>query len=139
MKTNLTCTVQSYFVELYNDGLEDLYFKLDNRASKVKTDKPPALDIKMDGKKMVYISGSVMKDANSPDELMDLFTKGNEMRHVGATKMNAASSRSHSIFAILVECRDNVSGKTIKGKLSLVDLAGSERADKTEATGDRIK
>lgn len=53
----------------------------------------------------------------------------------GATKMNATSSRSHSIFAILIESFDTVTKRTITGKLSLVDLAGSERADKT---GTRI-
>ncbi|KAG4916813.1 hypothetical protein JHK87_054370 [Glycine soja] len=31
------------------------------------------------------------------------------------------------------------SGSTIRGSMHLVDLAGSERADKTEATGDRMK
>jgi len=31
------------------------------------------------------------------------------------------------------------SGGTIRGSMHLVDLAGSERADKTEATGDRLK
>jgi len=53
--------------------------------------------------------------------------------------MNAESSRSHSIFSILVEVRDSTTKKTTMGKLSLVDLAGSERADKTGASGDRQK
>lgn len=33
----------------------------------------------------------------------DLMNRGNENRVVGATKMNATSSRSHSIFTINVE------------------------------------
>lgn len=53
--------------------------------------------------------------------------------------MNASSSRSHSIFAIMVETVDSVTKKTITGKMSLVDLAGSERADKTGASADRLK
>lgn len=53
--------------------------------------------------------------------------------------MNAASSRSHSIFAIMVETIDSVTKKTITGKMSLVDLAGSERAEKTGAAADRLK
>ena len=88
---------------------------------------------------MVYIKNSVVKDANSPKELMDLFIAGNAERHVGATNMNATSSRSHSIFAIMVECYDKTTKKTNLGKLSLVDLAGSERADKTGASADRLK
>lgn len=41
---------------------------------------------------------SLMRCVVCVQELMDLFNAGNEMRHVGATKMNAESSRSHSIF-----------------------------------------
>ncbi len=52
-------------------------------------------------------------------------------RKVGATAMNADSSRSHSMFTIYIEtaCDDPISKKQkIKaGKLNLVDLAGSER------------
>ena len=39
--------------------------------------------------------------------------------------MNAESSRSHSIFAIMVEAYDSTSKRTTVGKLSIVDLAGS--------------
>ena len=53
--------------------------------------------------------------------------------------MNAESSRSHSIFTIIIEMSslDAASGKEMlrAGKLNLVDLAGSERQKKTGATG----
>lgn len=54
-------------------------------------------------------------------------------RSVGATLMNADSSRSHSIFTIHLEMLEmENSGEHIKqGKLNLVDLAGSERQAKT--------
>jgi hypothetical protein len=44
---------------------------------------------------------------------------------VGGTKMNAESSRSHSIFSVLVEVLNKTTGKTTAGKMSLVDLAGA--------------
>merc|ERR1719446_1186371 len=55
--------------------------------------------------------------------------------------MNQASSRSHSIFTIVVECCEasDRSEHIRVGKLNLVDLAGSERQSKTGATGDRLK
>lgn len=56
--------------------------------------------------------------------------------------MNQTSSRSHSIFTIIVECAslNDASNQHIRvGKLNLVDLAGSERQSKTGATGDRLK
>ena len=67
---------------------------------------------------------------------------GKKNRSVGATLMNQDSSRSHSIFTIVIESSSvgNDGEKHIKaGKLNLVDLAGSERQSKTGATGDRLK
>ena len=52
------------------------------------------------------------------------------------------SSRSHSIFSIVIEMsslREDGKEHIIRGKLNLVDLAGSERASKTGATGARMK
>jgi hypothetical protein len=64
-------------------------------------------------------------------------------RTVAATLMNSESSRSHSIFTIIVEMstKDAATGKDMLrvGKLNLVDLAGSERAKKTGATDQTLK
>lgn len=58
---------------------------------------------------------------------------------VAETLMNSESSRSHSIFSIVIEMSsmDKDTGKEMlrAGKLNLVDLAGSERQKKTGATG----
>ena len=57
--------------------------------------------------------------------------------------MNESSSRSHSIFSVVIEMSsvrpEDGKEKIIRGKLNLVDLAGSERASKTGATGARMK
>lgn len=60
--------------------------------------------------------------------------KGNESRAVAATLMNATSSRSHSIFQVVLERMTVIDGRECirVGKLNLVDLAGSERQEKTE-------
>ena len=88
---------------------------------------------------MVFVKGIQIAEANSAEELMELFNTGNNARHVGATKMNAESSRSHLIFSIIIENHDHTTGKTNVGKLPLVDLAGSERVGKTGATKERLK
>jgi len=132
-----TVTVKSYFMELYNDQLVDLYHGLDHKGD--KKDKPPKLDIKLDTKKMVYIKNAEVKQADSAEDLLALFEAGNTMRHVGSTAMNAESSRSHSIFSVLVEVYNETTRKTTTGKLSLIDLAGSERADKTGAKAERLR
>ena len=122
-------SVRSYFLELYNDSLRDLYWSLDN--GKKKKTEGPKLKINVDRKTNdVSIEGAVIKTADSPAQLKDLFERGNHIRHTSATTMNAESSRSHSIFAVLVYDRRH--GRT--GKLSLIDLAGSERLKKTNVT-----
>lgn len=57
--------------------------------------------------------------------------------------MNDKSSRSHSIFSIILTLSeiDSESSKvtTKRSRISLVDLAGSERVSQTCASGDRLK
>jgi hypothetical protein len=43
-----------------------------------------------------------------------------------ATKMNDSSSRSHLIFALMVDATNHQTRVRTIGKLSFVDLAGSE-------------
>merc|ERR1719388_577368 len=67
---------------------------------------------------------------------------GQRNRSVASTLMNNESSRSHSIFTIIIECCEvGVDGADhIRvGKMNLVDLAGSERQSKTGASGDTLK
>ncbi|CAN0355447.1 unnamed protein product, partial [Phaeothamnion confervicola] len=128
--------VSCYFVELYLDKLQDLFWQMDHPGAR---EEPQKLDIKMDEKKMVYVKNAVVREAATAAELLSLFDAGNAQRKVGGTKMNAESSRSHSIFGVTIEVFDRTSRKTTIGKLSLVDLAGSERADKTGATAERLK
>ena len=119
--------VTTYFIELYNDNLVDLFWSLDNKKIRDKQGvmpEPPRLDIKMDANKMVHIRNAVVKEVTSFEDLMDLFNQGNAERHTGATRMNAESSRSHSIFSIMIESYDTATKKTVVGKMSLVDLAG---------------
>lgn len=60
-------------------------------------------------------------------------------RSVSATKMNARSSRSHSVFTLHIRGSNHVQGTVLKGSLNLCDLAGSERVSKSEVTGARLR
>ena len=55
--------------------------------------------------------------------------RGAENRRVGETRLNVESSRSHSVFTLLLErsSRQRESGLTsvVFSRLNLVDLAGS--------------
>ncbi len=68
--------------------------------------------------------------------------QGFASRTLGATLMNATSSRAHTVIAIqFKQVTTGADGqKTQKlSVINLVDLAGSEKAGQTGATGDRLK
>ncbi len=44
---------------------------------------------------------------SSPDEMMMVMNKGSSNRSVAATRMNATSSRSHSIFIVTVSQKNS--------------------------------
>lgn len=79
------------------------------------------------------------------DEVLSLLESGNTARHTGATQMNPHSSRSHTIFTVLMEQRRGGSrgasrnSQILSSKFHFVDLAGSERILKTGNTGERLK
>ncbi|KAG1656086.1 Kinesin-like protein KIF17 [Nymphon striatum] len=124
--------VHSSFLEIYNEEIRDLLGK-DNKKK---------LELKEHPEKGVYIPGLSVHAVHNVLECEAIMKKGWSNRSVGATLMNADSSRSHSIFTIYLETmqnRDDGQEHIRKGKLNLVDLAGSERQAKTGATGDRLK
>lgn len=103
---------------------------------------PPKCDLKEDPQKGIIVSNLTDYVVNNEQDMDTMLMRGLSNRTVGATLMNSESSRSHSIFTIIVEMnnRDTNGKDHIRaGKLNLVDLAGSERQKKTGASGDRLK
>ena len=81
---------------------------------------------------VVFWTDLSLHTVHNVEECEKLMDKGWKNRSVGSTLMNADSSRSHSIFTIVIEMMDHNKDDSIrKGKLNLVDLAGSERQAKT--------
>ena len=126
---DVTFLVRASFLQIYMEDVSDL---LGDPTKKLHVRQ-------LDGDiSVVGLSTHIVK---SPEEITKLLLKGKANRAVGATSMNAQSSRSHSVFTIVVE-QQQVDGERVMtkmGKLHLVDLAGSERLGKTEATGQRAK
>ena len=56
----------------------------------------------------VYVDDLTEIAVSSAEEVMDLIQSGFGSRHVAATKMNAQSSRSHTVFRVIVESRSTV-------------------------------
>nr|XP_034326344.1 myosin-11 isoform X3 [Crassostrea gigas] len=132
IRNKFSVKVSTYMMELYNDKLIDLF-------AKPGTSDDEKMDIKKDKKGLVYVQGSIIKEASNSKELFALFEEGSKNRHTASTKMNAESSRSHLIIGITIETTNKTTGQVLTGKLSLVDLAGSERVAKTGATAEQLK
>mmetsp|Transcript_10295 Transcript_10295/g.22959 ORF Transcript_10295/g.22959 Transcript_10295/m.22959 type:complete len:863 (+) Transcript_10295:48-2636(+) len=124
--------VRASFLEIYNEEVRDLLSK----------DPKNRLELKESVDSGVYVKDLTSYVVKGVSEMENVLLAGKKNRSVGSTLMNQDSSRSHSIFSIIIESsvEDKDGNKHIKaGKLNLVDLAGSERQSKTGATGDRLK
>lgn len=128
---SLQFLVRASYLEIYNEEIRDLLSK----------DPKNKLELKENIETGVYVKDLTFFVVKNVTEIDHVMQAGKKNRSVGATLMNATSSRSHSIFTIIVECAENDEkrGTHIRvGQLNLVDLAGSERQDKTGATGARL-
>uniref|UniRef100_A0A6N2MHG7 Kinesin motor domain-containing protein n=1 Tax=Salix viminalis TaxID=40686 RepID=A0A6N2MHG7_SALVM len=87
-----------------------------------------------------YVEGIKEEVVLSPGHALSFIAAGEEHRHVGSNNFNLFSSRSHTIFSLMIESSahgDEYDG-VIFSQLNLIDLAGSE-SSKTETTGIRRK
>lgn len=87
--------VSCSFMELYQEQLFDLLATGAREQSIV--------DIREDSVKGIFISNLREVPVKSTKEATDCLIKGSAGRVVGATAMNASSSRSHAIFTITIQ------------------------------------
>ncbi|XP_027826639.2 centromere-associated protein E isoform X5 [Ovis aries] len=123
------------YMEIYNDTITDLL---------CDTQKMKPLIIREDFNRNVYVADLTEEVVYTSEMALKWITKGEKNRHYGITKMNQRSSRSHTIFRMILESREkgepsNFEGSVKVSHLNLVDLAGSERAAQTGAEGLRLK
>ncbi|KAL7534962.1 hypothetical protein ACHAXR_009401 [Thalassiosira sp. AJA248-18] len=65
-------------------------------------------------------------------DVISLLVRGNACRTVSSTNMNTDSSRSHAIFIMKIEQRDNITGISKASQLHMIDMAGSELGGKDQ-------
>ncbi|XP_027399731.1 centromere-associated protein E isoform X3 [Bos indicus x Bos taurus] len=123
------------YMEIYNETITDLL---------CDTQKMKPLIIREDFNRNVYVADLTEEVVYTSEMALKWITKGEKNRHYGITKMNQRSSRSHTIFRMILESREkgepsNFEGSVKVSHLNLVDLAGSERAAQTGAEGLRLK
>ena len=80
----------------------------------------------------VRIDGASEACCFDESDVISLLIRGNACRTVSSTQMNTDSSRSHAIFIIKIEQRDNITGISKMSQLQLIDMAGSELGGKTD-------
>ncbi|KAK2466898.1 hypothetical protein APHAL10511_001156 [Amanita phalloides] len=153
-KSEVDYSVKVSFVELYNEELRDLLATelsapsgstqpmgagvKDNLKSQEST-----LKIFDDAnKKGVIIQGLEEIAVRDSQDALALLTKGSLRRQIAATKFNDHSSRSHSVFSIIVHTKEisSIGDDLLRvGKLNLVDLAGSENIGRSGAENKRAR
>lgn len=117
MESEARAVVYCSFVQIYNEQIFDLL-----RDSQM--DNP--LEIHEDRKNGIYVDGLSEYAVRSVNDCLALLQCGEQHRAVRSTHMNQVSSRSHSVFQLMLEQRQK-DGTVVKSKFNMVDLAGSEK------------
>lgn len=123
--------VKCSYIEIYNENIFDL----------LAIDTSQQCFLREDLKKGVYVEGNVEEMVTNAAQALYVYEKGAKNRHVSATTMNHESSRSHAIFTLFIQSKNDENGVTDyrESRFNLVDLAGSERQQSTGTVGVRLK
>ncbi|KAG5547839.1 hypothetical protein RHGRI_013503 [Rhododendron griersonianum] len=116
------------YLEIYNEVINDL---LDPTGQNLRV---------REDAQGTYVEGIKEEVVLSPGHALSFIAAGEEHRHVGSNNYNLFSSRSHTIFTLMIESSahgDEYDG-VVFSQLNLIDLAGSE-SSKTETSGLRRK
>lgn len=120
------------FMEIYNEKVYDLL-----NISPLDTAKRQELKI-ISNKGFPYAKNLTHIYAKSSEDVIKILNYGINKINYGSTMINARSSRSHSVFSVLVikfSKPNNYSCVSYR----FGDLAGSERLKKTENVGSRLR
>ncbi|KAL7995886.1 putative kinesin-like protein [Plasmopara halstedii] len=117
MEEDAQASIFCSFAQVYNEQIFDLL-----RDTQMAT----PLEIHEDRKHGIYVEGLSEYAVKGVSDCLQLLQSGEQNRAVRSTHMNQVSSRSHSVFQLLLEQRRK-DGTVLKSKFNLVDLAGSEK------------
>ncbi|XP_045423818.1 kinesin-like protein KIF20B isoform X2 [Lemur catta] len=136
MDNNIKFSVWVSFFEIYNECIYDLFVPVSSKFQKRKM-----LRLSQDVKGYSFIKDLQWIQVFDSKEAYRLLKLGIKHQSVAFTKLNNASSRSHSIFTIrILQIEDSEMSRVIRvSELSLCDLAGSERSMKTQNEGERLR
>ena len=130
-------TVSASFLEIYNENLRDLLVNLNLQGGSSSSRPSTAananqkLAIKRDRSQKSYVDGLTQHKIDTENkevgvqQLEALMAAAARARSVATTKMNAQSSRSHSVFMLHLYGVNDDTGTIVEGSLNLCDLAVS--------------
>jgi len=123
--------VRCSFVEIYLEKVLDLLNPV-NRSIQIISGE--LHDVSQHSpSKGVRMHGASEACCFDESDVISLLVRGNACRSVSSTKMNTDSSRSHAIFTMKIEQKDNTTGITKASQLQMIDMAGSELSRKHQA------
>ncbi|KAM7387978.1 hypothetical protein PAMP_024182 [Pampus punctatissimus] len=134
------CHVEMSYFEVYNEKIHDLLVTRDEpnqRRMPLRVREHP-----VHGPYIEELSANVVSSYTDIQGWLEL---GNKQRATAATGMNDKSSRSHSVFTLVMTQTKTefVEGEehdhSITSRINLVDLAGSERCNSAQTSGDRLR
>ena len=129
-------SVHVSYVEVYNNQAYDL---LDPDHETRALEDLPKVTLQEDEEGNVRMVNCSVHRSETEEDALNLLFLGDTNRAITETPMNLASSRSHCIFTMTVERRQNGSDLVRRAKVCLVDLAGSERVAKTGVSGQSLQ
>ncbi|GLH01285.1 Kinesin-like protein Klp10A, partial [Gryllus bimaculatus] len=131
-------TVEISYFEIYNEKIHDLLGGSSDPGRKpLKVREHPVFG--------PYVEDLSVHGVTSYEDLKGWLKVGNSQRATAATGMNEKSSRSHSIFSVILtqteeeEVLEDHHVHSKRSKINLVDLAGSERISHACVSGDRLR
>ncbi|GAB1608358.1 carboxy-terminal kinesin 2-like [Argonauta hians] len=119
------------YLEIYNEILNDLLSDNDGEKHEIK--------MAADKSSTVSVTNLTSVPVTSRSQIHKLLLKASKKRAVGETKLNDRSSRSHSVFTLVLKGHNELTDESCSGCLNLVDLAGSERLKDSGSEGKRLK
>ena len=135
---NIKLSIHCNFVEIYQEDVFDL-LSLDPSNAKNKFYKKK-INVKENAHGVFYLQDVTNQPILTIDDFHNALNKGIAKKVHSATNLNQNSSRSHTIFKIIInETELNTDPNAKCSSLSIVDLAGSERANKTETSGKELQ
>ncbi|XP_051977519.1 kinesin-like protein KIF14 [Xyrauchen texanus] len=136
----VSCHLEMSYFEVYNEKIHDLLVAKDEQNQK----KMP-LRVREHPVYGPYVADLSTNVVTCYADIQTWLELGNKQRATAATGLNDKSSRSHSVFTLVMTqtktefVEEEEHDHCITSRINLVDLAGSERCTSAQTSGDRLR